>query len=375
VTLQIDDNGGQIVTATVNVYEASSPPEITTGSAGSVGSSSATLNGTVKPNASSTSYYFEYGTTTTYGSVTPMTDAGSGASDVPVSAVISGLDPESTYHFRIVATNSFGTSFGLDSSFDTLPILYDLTVDVVGSGNVALNPAGGTYNEGTVVTLTATGIGDGVFSGWSGVLTGVDNPKTSTMNSDKSVTAKFIEVKLDSGIQFASLNAIDPNDIAETADRPGDFPYGMIEMAIEVAPFTTAVVAITLPNPAPAVYDWYKYTATLGWINFGRDAISGGVGDGAEFNPARTQVTLYITDNGPYDDDPAPGIIRDPSGLGSTPASGALMSTSGGGGGGCFIATAASGSPSLALMALLLVVMSACAVVLFRRIRHRARIF
>jgi len=371
VTLQIDDNGGQTVTATVNVYEAASPPVVTTGSAGSVGSSSATLNGTVMPNKSSTSYYFEYGTTTTYGSVTSSADAGSGASDVPVSADISGLDPESTYHFRIVATNSFGTSFGLDSSFDTLLISYDLTVDVVGSGTVTLNPPGGTYNAGTVVTLTATGVGDGVFNGWSGALTGVDNPKTITMNSDTSVTAKFIEVKLDSGIQFTSLNAIDPNDIAETADRPGDFPYGMIEMAIEVAPFNTAVVTVTLPSPAPADYDWYKYTATLGWIPFGRGEISGGIGDGAEFNPARTQVTLYITDNGPYDDDPAPGIIRDPSGLGSPPPP---QSGGGGGGGGCFVATAAFGSPLLALMALLLAAISACVVVLFRRVRLRGRL-
>ena len=44
--------------------------------------------------------------------------------------------------------------------------------------------------------------------------------------------------------------------------------------------------------------------------------MSGGTGDGAEFNSDRTEVYLYITDNGDYDDDKLPGIIRDPSGLG-----------------------------------------------------------
>lgn len=345
VTIQVDDNGAQTVTATVNVYEPSTPPTVTTGSASSVGSSSATLNGTVKPNGSSTSYYFEYGATATYGSVTPTTDAGSGASDVPVSADISGLDPETTYYFRIVATNSFGTSYGSDQTFDTLLVSYDLSVNIVGSGSVVLNPSGGTYTPGTVVTLTASGVGDGVFTGWSGALTGVDNPKTITMDSNKSVTAKFIEVRLDSGVQFTSRNAIDPNDIAETRDRPEDFPYGMIEMAIEVAGVgDTAVVTVIFPDPAPADYEWYKYSATEGWIPFDRDEISGGVGDGAEFNPARTQVTLYITDNGPYDDDPTDGFIRDPSGLGKTPVLSPPVSASGGGGGGCFIATAAYGS-------------------------------
>jgi uncharacterized repeat protein (TIGR02543 family) len=239
-------------------------------------------------------------------------------------------------------------------------------VDVVGSGTVTLYPLGGTYNVGTEVTLTATADPDWLFCGWSGDLTGVDNPKAVTMDGNRNVTAKFIKVELVSGIKFTSLIAVDPDDIGETAGKPQDFPYGMIQIEIEVAPFDTAAVSLTLPNPAPAGYDWYKYTATLGWLAFGRDGISGGTGEGAAFNATRDQVTLYITDNGPYDTDPTPGVIKDPSGLGSTGTSQPPQS-GGGGGGGCFIATAASGSTPLALMGLLLAVMSACMVVLFRR--------
>lgn len=94
-------------------------PTVTTGSATSVTSSSATLNGTVNPSGSSTEYYFEYGTGTSYGSTTETADAGLGMSDVSVSANITGLSASMTYHFRIVATNSAGTSDGEDQTFTT----------------------------------------------------------------------------------------------------------------------------------------------------------------------------------------------------------------------------------------------------------------
>ena len=67
---------------------------------------------------------------------------------------------------------------------------YSLTTSAT-NGTISLNPAGGTYNAGTVVTLTAAPAAGYVFSGWSGDLTGTTNPATLTMNSNKSVTANF----------------------------------------------------------------------------------------------------------------------------------------------------------------------------------------
>ncbi|MDY7033054.1 MAG: hypothetical protein SVY10_14255, partial [Thermodesulfobacteriota bacterium] len=66
-----------------------------------------------------TTYHFEYGIDTSYGSVTPDTGAGSGTTDVSASAGIIALSPVTEYHFRIVAVNANGTTYGLDQTFTT----------------------------------------------------------------------------------------------------------------------------------------------------------------------------------------------------------------------------------------------------------------
>jgi len=195
------------------------------------------------------------------------------------------------------------------------------------------------------VTLNVEEVGEWRFCGWSGDLSGVDKSPTITMDSNKSVTAKFIEVlSEDPGCTINNVNAVDPDTLDDTG-KPADLPYGMMEVEIGVlVPGATGVVTFNLPDAAPTGYVWYKYTAADGWIPFGRDEISGGTGDGAEFNATRDKVTVYITDNGPYDDDPTDGVVKDPSGLGSSSGGGGDGGGGGGGGGGCLIATAAYGN-------------------------------
>ena len=110
-------------TATKVASASNSKPTLTTGTATKVASTRATINGTVNPNGSATTYYFEYGPTPSYGNTVPMSpqSVGSGAINVNVSADISGkFTPTNTYHYRIVATNKSGTSHGEDKSF-TIP--------------------------------------------------------------------------------------------------------------------------------------------------------------------------------------------------------------------------------------------------------------
>ena len=98
-------------------------PQVFTGSATQVGQAAATLNGSVNPRGLATTYRFDYGKTTTYGLSTPVGSAGSGTTAKSVSAHITGLAPGTTYHFRLEATNSAGTTLGKDAHFKTLPRL------------------------------------------------------------------------------------------------------------------------------------------------------------------------------------------------------------------------------------------------------------
>jgi uncharacterized delta-60 repeat protein len=97
------------------------PPSATTGAASQVAADSAVVAGQVNPNGLTTSYHFDYGQTTAYGSSTPTASAGAGSTPVAVSATLRPLSPATTYHYRLVASNADGTSYGADGTFTTAP--------------------------------------------------------------------------------------------------------------------------------------------------------------------------------------------------------------------------------------------------------------
>jgi hypothetical protein len=99
------------------IFTTVSGPTVTTNAATGVSSSAATLNGSVNPNGRATTYFFDYGKDTNYGSKTAVTNAGSASSPVTVSAAIAGLQAGQTYHFRLEATSDAGTTLGNDLSF------------------------------------------------------------------------------------------------------------------------------------------------------------------------------------------------------------------------------------------------------------------
>jgi hypothetical protein len=98
---------------------AAGPPSATTGSATSVTQAGATVTGTVDPQGMATTYRFEYGTSTSYGLQTAESDAGSGTGAVDASANLSGLTTDTTYHYRVVATNAAGVARGADHTLKT----------------------------------------------------------------------------------------------------------------------------------------------------------------------------------------------------------------------------------------------------------------
>ena len=109
---------GYSISKTASVSQA---PDVVTGSPSGISQTAATLNGTVNPNGAATTYQFQWGPTTSYGSTVPASpgNAGSGSAAVAESAALTGLSAGTTYHYRLSATNATGTTNGSDQSFTT----------------------------------------------------------------------------------------------------------------------------------------------------------------------------------------------------------------------------------------------------------------
>ena len=159
------------------ILTTSSAPQAVTGSASSISATSATLNGSVNPSSRSTTWYFEYGTSTSYGSKTTAKDADSGTSPVSVSAQVTGLKTGTTYHFRLVATSDAGTAHGSDQTF--IPVASPTVTtksassvrDMTATLNGSVNPLGQSTNAyfeyGTSTSYGAKSAVKGVGSGKS----------------------------------------------------------------------------------------------------------------------------------------------------------------------------------------------------------------
>jgi hypothetical protein len=96
-------------------------PTVSGGEASEITKSSATISGSVNPEGTATTYQFQYGTTTSYGSVAPASpqSVGSDSTAHEVSVQLTGLLLGTTYHYRLVATGANGSSYGPDQTFKT----------------------------------------------------------------------------------------------------------------------------------------------------------------------------------------------------------------------------------------------------------------
>jgi hypothetical protein len=132
---------------------AASLPSVSTGGAREVSYGSAVLSGSVKPNGADASYYFQYGLTKTYGGQTAIADAGAGVHTVKVSLPVTGLQPLTVYHYRLVAVNSAGASIGADATLLTTKV--PLSLQILASPNPVL------FGGSIAVQGTLSGTGNG----------------------------------------------------------------------------------------------------------------------------------------------------------------------------------------------------------------------
>jgi HlyD family secretion protein len=116
-TAQGTSSGPSTGTATAS---AGAAPTVSTDAATSISATSAELDATINPNGSGTQYYFEYGSTAAYGLATaPVLMTTSGTTSSNVSVEVTGLSPNTTYMYEVVATNSIGSDAGVGVTFTT----------------------------------------------------------------------------------------------------------------------------------------------------------------------------------------------------------------------------------------------------------------
>jgi hypothetical protein len=173
-------------------------PKVNTGGAREVSYGSAVLTGSVNPNGSNTSYYFQYGLTRAYGSQTAIADAGAGAKAVSVRLPISGLQPLTVYHYRLVAVNAAGASIGDDEKLLTTKVPLSLAIlsspnPVPFGGTVTIQGTlSGTDNANRAVVLQANPFP------YTGGFQSIGNPGLTLANGE----FKFVVLNQEQSTQF-----------------------------------------------------------------------------------------------------------------------------------------------------------------------------
>jgi phosphodiesterase/alkaline phosphatase D-like protein len=227
-------------------------PTIVTGTASLITQTSAVLNATVNPNEGAVSdCHFEYGPTTGYGTSVPCSALpGSGSSPVKVSASVTGLSPNTTYHFRIVSTNSGGTSLGADHTFTALPNAPAVVTGAVSS----VTPTSATLNA--TVNPNDGGVSDCHFEYGTSTAYGTSAPCSSLPGSGNSPVAVSASVSGLGANATYYLRIVATNAGGTTTDTVGQTFTTTPNPTVVVAPaqssstsgvagFTTTALAAT----------------------------------------------------------------------------------------------------------------------------------
>jgi predicted secreted protein len=234
-------------------------PTVTTTAASSVAATTANLNGTVNPNGRATTVYFEYGTSTSYGSKTSSVSAGGGTSNVAVSRSVSGLKAATTYHFRVVATSDAGTARGSDLSFTTggAPIVTAGSVAQIGPTSATV---GGAVNPGGHSTTWYVEYGTTTSYGSK---TSAANAGAGTANVPVSVTLTGLTPGTLYHYRIVAANSIGTTrgaDSALTTIAPPAVTTGRVPVG-DLSP-TSATVTGSVNSHGLTAVAWFEYGPT-----------------------------------------------------------------------------------------------------------------
>jgi hypothetical protein len=267
-------------------------PTVTTTTATSIDARSATLNGTIDPGGASSTYHFEYGTDTNYGSQTAESDPLSGTGAVAATGSAAGLLPNTTYHFRIGGTNAAGSITGDDQTFTTAvaPPTLDGSpafASVIKTTGAMLN---GTLNPNSLPTSYHFEYGTTTSYGASTQAT-----DAGAGNSDQPVTANLTALTAGTTYHFRLVADNGTGGVQHGADATFSTAPGALPSATEVSVFGATLHGVINPHGAAVTYRFEYGTTT----DYGRTTpeADGGSGNADE---AVDQVTGRLIPNTTY---------------------------------------------------------------------------
>jgi hypothetical protein len=264
------------------------PPTVVTANALNIATQNATLAGTVNPNGLETKYFFEYGTTTNYGSYTTTGSAGAGTGAVAEYAPITGLTPGTTYYFRIVASNAIGETFGGPVAFTTQYPAPSVTTESASEIQQTSAKLNGQVNPNGSDTRyyfeygPTTGYGTRIPSG-EGMDIGGGTSPISTWNNVSGLTpGTLYHYRLVASSANATAYGSD-----QTLYTPGP-PRAVTEAATGVKPTEATLNGSVNPNTYATNY-YFQYGPTS---SYGSIVPTGGAGVGSGTAPVPLSNTI-----------------------------------------------------------------------------------
>jgi hypothetical protein len=283
----INAGNGQI-TVTWTAAAPATAPVAVTGAASSITDTGASLAGTVDPGGAATNYTFEYGTSASFGAISTVTSAGAGTGAGPVTATLSGLTTNTTYYYRLIATNSVGTSTGTVSSFRTTGTPSPPAVET-GSSSAITNTAAtvaGTVNPKGQATAFTFEYGTSTAFGQISTVVQLDNA-----DANEPVTANLTGLAADTTYYYrvVAVNATGTSTgtVGTFNTGPGGAPVVVTGAASNVGS-TTATLAGTVNAHGSQTAFAFEYGTTNAFGSLSA-VDNAGAGNGTQ------SVTLPLT--------------------------------------------------------------------------------
>lgn len=228
-------------------FATTSAPLAITGSFAGAGRTGFSIDGSVNPLGTATDYYFEYGTSTAYGSATAPLSAGGGVDPVTVSTSVNGLTPGTTYHVRLVATSSIGTTHGDDQAITTQEVSANTIQPMFQYTSTGTAPLGGLFKAADGKLYGTTSAGGTI--GYGTVFRLTQGGTLTTVANFYGTAGAF---KGGNAPQAGVVQAPDGNFYGSTADGGTSSNYGIIYKMTPSGQMTTLVTLNSSSYPQGA---------------------------------------------------------------------------------------------------------------------------